>query len=307
MVHVCKEWFPSSNPAREDGFDMNPMLKQQIDILLKNIKNDWNFTILIAGQGEMRVGKSLLAMQIGMYWSYMIKRLYNLDVPFTIKENMVLNGNELLIKGKNLGAKYKYAVLDYDEAADDLEGTKVMSFATKQMKDWLRKSAQYNMLTILIQSEFFEVPKAIAISRSSCLIDVSYNADESGIFRRGYFSFFSRRKKKLLYLLGKKMLDYHKVQPDFRGTFPHFYPVNEEEYRKEKFDCLKKWERVSGMDYRRQEWLRAAFKFIYAQGLTHREIANKLNELCKIKISYKTVGRLLQGEEIGEDDADEAE
>ena len=103
------------------------------------------------------------------------------------------------------------------------------------------------------------------------------------------------------------MLDYHKVQPDFRGTFPHFYPVNEEEYRKEKFDCLKKWERVSGMDYRRQEWLRAAFKFIYAQGLTHREIANKLNELCKIKISYKTVGRLLQGEEIGEDDADEAE
>lgn len=297
MVHVCKDWFPET-----EGFDLNPMLKQQLDILLKNINKDWNFTILISGQGEMRVGKSLIGFQIAVYWTYMIEKLYNIKVPFNIKENIILNGNELLLKGKNLGAKYKYAVLDYDEAADDLESTKVLTSMTKMIKDWLRKSAQYNMLTILVQSEFFELPKPIAISRSICLIDVVYYADDEGNFKRGYFRFYSRQRKKLLYLRGKKMLDYNCVKPDFVGVFPHFYPINEEEYRKEKFSSLKRWEKYTGQDIRRQEWLRACVKYLHNTGLSHREIAEKINETSKIKISYVTIGYLIGGADLKDED-----
>ena len=69
MVRVCEKWFPKGHYKRQkqDGFYMDDLLKAQIDVLLKNIGNDWDFTIIITGGGEVRVGKSVLAMQIGSY------------------------------------------------------------------------------------------------------------------------------------------------------------------------------------------------------------------------------------------------
>ena len=86
MARVCIDNFPlGSFPyQKEPGFYMDNLLKSQIDVLLKNIKNDWDFTILITGSGEVRVGKSVLAMQIGAYWTYQMKELYNIDLPFSV-------------------------------------------------------------------------------------------------------------------------------------------------------------------------------------------------------------------------------
>jgi len=300
MAYVCEDWFPlTDNPKdrrKNAGFYMNDLLKEQIDVLLKNVIRDWDFTILISGGGEMRVGKSLLGLQIAIYWTYQLLKLYKIKVPFNVKENIVLNGVDLMNKGTALGEKYKYAVLDYDEAADDLESTKVLRAATQMIKDYLRKAAQYNMLNIIIQSEFFELPKSIALSRSTCLLDVYYVPNENGIFERGYYNFYSRRKKKLLYLRGKKDLNYNCVTGNFNGYFTNFYPVDEQEYRKAKRDSIKSWRKFTAQQVKMIETMKSAFKILYQQGLTHREIAERVSKISKYKISHNYVGRLLRGE-----------
>lgn len=69
-MRVCKKWFPNEKNPEKAGFFMDERLVMQLEVLLKNITNDWDFTIIISGQGEVRVGKSMLAMQIACYWSY---------------------------------------------------------------------------------------------------------------------------------------------------------------------------------------------------------------------------------------------
>ncbi|KKN40578.1 hypothetical protein LCGC14_0732140 [marine sediment metagenome] len=299
-MYVCQDWFPlkKGDRRKSDGFWMDDLLLRQIDVLLKNVVKDWDFTIIISGQGEMRVGKSVLAMQIGAYWTYELEKRFGIKVPFNVKENFVLNGNELMQKGNQLGEKYKYSVLVFDEAADDLESTKVLKATTQAIKDYLRKAAQFNMLNIIVQSEFFELPKAIAISRSMYLIDVSYTIDEVGLFERGSFDFYSKRRKKYLYLKGKKDLNYHAQRSDFKGAFSNFYPVDEAEYRQEKADSLKRWKHMTAAELRWREWLRGALSIIYQTGKSHREIADDMNSISDIRIHHSTIGRILKKEKF---------
>ena len=251
MVRVCVDWFPKTN-----GFFMDDRLKMQIDVLLKNIKNDWDFTILITGQGEVRVGKSLLALQIGAYWTYEIFKRYKLKCPFNVEENIIFEGKNLIKKGNELGIKNKFAVLIFDEAGAELEGKKVLSGATQEVLDYYRECGQYNLLNILVMPEFFDFPKGIALTRSIFLLDVSYIADEDAIFQRGYFDFYSKRSKKWLYLKGKKELNYSCVKSDFgplKGRFYKFYPIDEQEYRNAKIEALKKGKVKEETDFRYKE------------------------------------------------------
>jgi len=58
---VCEDWFPmKSYPHQKTpGFYMENNLKETIDLWVKNAKNDWDFVIIISGQGTVRVGKCL--------------------------------------------------------------------------------------------------------------------------------------------------------------------------------------------------------------------------------------------------------
>jgi len=242
-MRVCEKIYPKGfSYNRKPGFYMEEILKEQLDVLLKNIENDWDFTILITGGGQVRVGKSLLTMQIGAYWNRQIKKLYGKNIPFNVEENFVFDGKQLIKKGNYLGKKYDYPCLIYDEAGADLEGRKVMQSTTQDVLDFFRECGQYNMLNIIVLPEFFDLPKGIALSRSICLIDVSYLADDEGIFQRGYFNFYSFPNKKQLYLRGKKELNYKAYHYDFHGRFYHFYPIDEKEYRAKKQEALTRRE-----------------------------------------------------------------
>lgn len=239
-MRVCQEWFPKT-----DGFFMDERLKLQLDVLLKNIKNDWDFTIIITGQGEVRVGKSVIAMQIACYWAYEIWKRYGIKVPFNLEDNFVFNGSDLIRKGNELGIKHKFAPIIFDEAGADLEGRKIMQGSTQEVLDYFRECGQYNLLNILVLPEFFDLPKGIALSRSIFLIDVFYTANENAIFERGKFNFYSRRSKKWLYLKGKRDLNYSCVKSDFGsrpGKFFRFYPIEKTEYDLLKQEALKKRE-----------------------------------------------------------------
>lgn len=237
MVRVCQDWFPE-----RDGFYMDDNLKLQLDVLLKNIRNDWDFTIIICGEGEVRVGKSKLAMDIGAYWSYEIEKRYGIKNPFNGKDNFIFEGQRLIKQGNYLGKNHPYSCLIYDEAGADLEGRKTMQSSTQAVLDYFRECGQYNMLNILVLPEFFDLPKGIAMNRSIFLLSVYYSSDEDGRFHRGYFNFYSKRQKKWLYMKGKRDLNYKCVKYDFNGKFSNFYQVDEAEYRKAKQEALSRRE-----------------------------------------------------------------
>lgn len=313
-MRVCCKIYPvdkKKNPKdkrRKDGFYLDPTLKQQLDYYIKNVSRDWDFVIVVCGEGEVRVGKSVLAMQIAAYWCSEIERIYNVNCPFSVDENMVFTGYHLIKKGNSIGMKYKYPVLIFDEAGADLEGIKVMRFTTQVVKDFLRECGQYNMLVILVLPEYFDLPKGIALSRADCLINVYYLADDEGYFHRGYFKFFSKPSKKYLYLSGKKTLDYNagskqgKRNYDFFGTFDDFYSVNEKDYRAAKFRALKAREKTTMKELRMKSYLEAAFNYMKANELTYREIAHEISKRSPIKMSHVYVSRVLHKEPEDEEE-----
>lgn len=61
-------------------------------------------------------------------------------------------------------------------------------------------------------------------------------------FQRGRFCFYNADRKKDLYVKGKKLYDYSKPTPNFRGVFTNFYTVDEKEYRKLKKESLSQRE-----------------------------------------------------------------
>lgn len=299
-VRVCVDLFKAGKKnLKKDGFAMHAMLKQQIDYYLKNVTRDWDFTILVCGEGEVRVGKSFLACQIGQYWTSEIKRLYGITVPFNLKQNYVFDGKDLIKKGNDLGAKHKYSVLVFDEAGADLEGTKSMLATTRAVKDYLRECGQYNMLTILVLPEFFDLPKGIALSRSDCMVNVYYIPDEEGYFNRGYFKFYNRPHKKNLYLNGKKTLNYNAWKQNFYGDFPNFFPLELEEYKQTKMKALKK--RESTTVDKRMLQRNVAWYILYKEfDMTLTEIARRTTNMGAYTIK-QTITEALKGVLMSED------
>ncbi len=238
MPRVCGDVYPKGYYPRQkgDGFWLNDILKSNLDALLKNAskEDDWDFVILITGGGRVRVGKSMLALQIAQYWSHQLNELYKLKTNFTIKDNIVFHGHQLIKKGHKLAEKQDQGVIIFDEAGADLEGLKVIRRSTQAVKDYLRECGQYNFLTILVLPEFFDLPKGIATTRSDLLLDVYRSVSKDGKFVRGFFNFYSWPTKRKLYLFGKRDLNYNAYRYDFHGRFYKFYPIDEKEYREAK-------------------------------------------------------------------------
>lgn len=282
MARVCVKWFPESN-----GFFMDDALKENLDICLKNLPRDWDFTILITGEGEVRVGKSVLGMQIACYIAYEMQETYGFKTCFNLDNNFVWHGEKLIDRGHYLGQNFKYSPLLYDEAGADLMTTKVLTGATKFVIDYFRECGQYNLVNILILPDFFDLPKGIALSRSIFLLDVYYRATEEGIFQRGFFKFFSKMSKKFLYINGKKTLDYMCQKPEFYGQFFNFYPIDQVKYRELKQQALlsRKEEKVKASEKKDKLYRDCCFVYM------HQELKMKYSEISDM-IEAKTGYRL---------------
>lgn len=292
MARVCIDWFPETN-----GFYLEDRLKAEIDVLLKNIKNDWDFTILITGNGEVRVGKSMLAMQIGAYWTYQIEKLYGIKNPFNAKDNFVWNGADLITKGNDLGINHKYSCLVFDEAGNDLEGKKTLRKNTQDTLDFYRECGQYNLLNILVIPDFFDLPTGIALTRAIMLLDVNYYVDEEGMFNRGYIKFYSRRTKKKLWIYGRKERNYDAVFNDFGKNQARFYPywvIDEDEYREKKQDAMKKREATKK---NRDRVLFDAILYIMSRKIRENgqplmrapQLSQEISEFCGEPLAERTI------------------
>lgn len=300
MARVCHLWFPKGSyfKQKDDGFYIDDKLKNQIDILLKNLPHDWDFTLLISGSGEVRVGKSVLAMLIATYCAYEMTYTYkesrSKDIKWDLETNFCFDGLKLIKTGHFLGENHPYSPLIFDEAGAEVDSKKIMNRSTQQVLDYMRECGQYNLINILVIPDFFDFPKGIAITRSVCLIDVVYYPDKNDMFKRGYFNFYSRRQKKELYLKGKKMLDYSVAKRNFNGTFINFYPIDEKKYRQMKMDALKRRD----AQHRDKALIQrnAAF-YILNQDLnmTHEKIGQRIEQMTGIYTPRTTVSDAIAG------------
>lgn len=294
MVRVCIERYPKGTckHQKKDGFYFHEMLKVQLDLLIAEIANDWDYTIIIAGDGGVRVGKSMLAMQIGAYICD------QLNIPFTLEHNFVFDGQKLIEKGHWLGQRHPGSPLIYDEAGADLEARKVMTGSTRQVLDYFRECGQYNLFNILVLPDYFDLPKGIALSRSWWLINVKTFEEEDGRTSRGYFDLYSRSLKKKLYLLGKKTLDYSIVKSPVQGRFTRFYPIDEKAYRELKQQALLN-RRGS---VREQKWLmqrNAALLMCNEKGIPEHEISYQMTLLTGISLERTSVSSaIVQAREV---------
>lgn len=235
MKFLEKE-YPKGTFAKQqtDGAFINGLLATNLNVYAKRIVDDMHFLIVISGNDSVGNGKSTLATHIGAYLTNKINETHGTHNTFTAK-NIALNSKNL-VKQSFDNPQYSVNVLD---EGDDLT-THGMKDAAVQLKRYFRKCRQLNQILILIIPSFFELPKFYALARSHCLINVKFHDD----FRRGLFDFYGPKKKKKLYLKGKRDWDYDCSAPDFDGGFFSsytFFPNLEENikaYKKKKYDDM---------------------------------------------------------------------
>lgn len=195
-----------------DGF-----LKANLDIIKEAVKDDWDMFFIVDGlEGS---GKSVLAQQVAGY----------LDPSLTI--DRICFTPEEFIKAVNEATKYQAIV--YDEAYAGLASRSALSEVNRMIVRVLAEMRQKNLFVFIVMPCFFELDKYAAVWRSKGLFHV-YTKN----LKRGFFRFYNSKKKKQLYLKGKKFYEY-KVLPDFYGKFPKGYFVDEAEYRAKKLQVLK--------------------------------------------------------------------
>lgn len=226
-------------------------LATQLNSIVYNIKDDWDFVILVTGDRMVRVGKSILAMTVSAYlaWSLAKKNLnndaYNHDCLFFDNKEMI----------DSALSKDKYFVDHYDEGREGLAANKAMQQVTKDLIDFFTECGQLNHIFVVVAPDFFELKEDMAVGRSEILINVYRQSQQKMVdmygegkipiikFSRGYFEFFSRKRKADLYDMFKtrRKKNYHAVPCDFRGRFTDQYPIDKELYLKKKKEALERF------------------------------------------------------------------
>jgi len=213
----CKRGHYYMNPA------LHSNLKFMKDLILgdkvnKKKPQDWDMVICL--DGREGAGKSVLAQQI----AYFLNPNFSLD-------NICFNSFEF--KKKILTAN-KFDVIIYDEAFSGLNARQSMGAINRSVVSMLTEIRQKNLFVLILVPSFFDLDKYVALWRSFALIHV-YTGNN---LKRGFFCFYNYKKKKMLYLIGKKLYQYNKVTPVFRGEYPNVYTVDEEAYREKKMKKL---------------------------------------------------------------------
>lgn len=273
----------------DQDYYMDGYLQRNLDVLVKHIKKDWFFMILISGSGNVRVGKSVLAGQVAYYLSH------KNGLKFTTNE-YYMSGEEMMEKAINLP---KNSAFVYDEAKGGLDSKRAMESITKNLLDFFAEAGQLNLIPIIVLPDFFDLKKEIAVTQSICLLNVYY----SGEFERGYYSFFSSERKKELYFKGKYFRSYFAAKPDFRGRFSNHYVVDEGEYRKKKFDSLKQavvkrveQEKPKEVSKRYRRWFNQrnhSWFYIKEKGLNLSEFARFMED-NKQEITYDMIMKVIK-------------
>lgn len=254
-------------------YTMNHYLKDNLDIAKKLNNQDWDNIWLVDGpEGS---GKSVLALQMGYYLDP------TLDINricFTPQE----------FKKAIIDAKKGQTII-FDEAFTGLSSSAAMSFINRMIVNLLAEIRQKRLFIFIVAPTFFDIQRYVAIWRSRALIHVYAPA-----MKRGFFMFFNEGKKSRLYILGKKLYDYSRPKSNFVACFPHFYPINEEEYRAKKLESLK------GKDANtpKMKWFEqrnSLIRVLFEMGWKVPQITESINKYIEKPLTTRAIYRITGG------------
>lgn len=226
-------------------------------------------SFIVAGR-EGR-GKTTLAIQI-------LKR----QDP-TFNEERIFTNSEELIKALEKAEPFQGFL--YDEA-QEFTSRAALSRLNRNLVRALSMMRVKRLFIGFCIPSFFELEKYAAIHRTEFLIEVFTHKG-----RWGFFKYWSWKKKKELYLLGKKTYDYKKVKPNFFGRFTKDFIVDFEKYNKRKLEsiqrALTKDAVVDKKGYyneyvkRFQDFYKSIIIVLLEHKQSYEEIVIKVNEVLK--------------------------
>jgi len=240
-------------PYKGKIFHIDRMLASQLNSLAYNIRSDWDFVLLVTGDRSVRVGKSVLAMQVAGYLAYLFDKMGLNQDAFNI-DNIFFESQKIM---DDAPYKSKHSVILYDEGREGLAAIKAMRGFQQDLVDFFTECGQLNHLFIIVMPDFFDLKEDMAVARSELLLNVyrSETAVTREIFKdgvkypvvkygRGFFQFYNKQRKKKLYDIAraKHIKSYALVKASLPpGQFPNEYTVDEIEYKKKKLDSLMRF------------------------------------------------------------------
>jgi len=280
-------------------YPLNGFLRDNLDEVAVFIKKKYDCVVIVSGGGKVRVGKSCMAMQCAYYVAWLLNEIKirkgeipaGTPVPFT-NANVAFDPESL----KKMAESYpKNSVFVYDEARSGLDSASSMTAINKTMIDFFSECGQYGHVIILVLPDFFKLSEMIAVPRSLFLINVYTDKN----FNRGFFSFYSDKRKELLYVFGKKKFGstskYNSVAPNFHGTFGDYLPINREMYEEQKRLALKK-KKNTHLEAKWHEQRDAAMYSLYTvNNMSYSDITDEIEKSLGYKISPRIVEFAVQG------------
>ena len=232
-------------------------------------------------------GKSMLAQQLAKKVdpTFDISRMCMTPIEFT----------KAVIHAK------KGQCVIFDEAFTGLSSRASLTEQSRLLVALMMEMRQKNLFIIIVMPTIFLLDKYAALWRARGLFHVYTKNGQ-----RGRWIYFNGKKKKLLYMLGKKTYNYTFPRSKFRGRFYELYTINEEEYRTKKKESLMKKSRLSRAELY-QEQRDILINIFHKQ---YNLTAIDISKICKdnhFNIARRTISDILnkepeQTEEILEDE-----
>lgn len=289
------------------SFYIDKILALQLCTLVNNIKNDWDFVLLISGDRMVRVGKSVLGMTVCSFLSY-IMNLNNLKTKFDADD--IYFDHKVMMT--DVYDRPQYAINMYDEGREGLAASKSMTPFQADIMDFFAECGQLNQIFVIVCPDFFELKEPIAVGRSEFLLNVYRKSVPSMKdmfktgqkvpvikFNRGYFQLFNRTNKMNLFDKSKstRRKNYSLVKPNIIGRFINQYPIDEVAYRQKKRDALARFKvkKTEEKNLRQDTFhKKLLIKTMYDKKLSVKEIINEYEDLTKKTITDRTVQRYIE-------------
>ena len=203
------------------------LLYRDLERTIERCKGNWDTVFIVSGLPGM--GKSVFG--ITTLSSILARNLSDVFITFDIEDFINTCAGDKTKEGD---------VVVLDEGHSGMNSGRVAQGDFQRMMNLLMLIRQKKLYIIIISQNFFDLAKSIAIFRSNMLFHVTTNRKGD----RGSFLTFDRVKKKNLYILGKKFLNYSAVPANYVGQFNQNRHLMPEDYIKRKADHLMEQNKV---------------------------------------------------------------
>jgi len=205
-------------------------IQQKVIPKVRKRDEDWVWIV----DGPERSGKSVFSFQLAKV----------LDPTFCLER--VCMTPEEFVKAVLKAKKHQCVV--FDEAFTGLSSRASLTEINRLLVSLMMEMGQKNLFIIIVMPTFFMLDRYVALFRAKGLFKMYMKKG-----KKGRWVYYNRRKKKELYLKGRKLLDYSQPKSHFRGRFLEQYTIPEQEYRQKKSDALiKKGRTTKSETYLRQ-------------------------------------------------------